>query len=263
MTVNGILQIVVYLVVLVLLVKPLGAYMASVYEGRSRVNRVFGPVERLLYRMLGVRQDDEMNWKTYALAALLLQHARRLCRVYAAAGARWAAAQSAKLRRRLARFLIQHGGQLCHQHKLAGVCRRDHHELPYTDGWPCRAELRLCRHRDGRADRLDSRHFAPHGKHDRQLLGGPHTHDPVYPAAAVRRVGPGFCLAGNDSKPRPLSVGAARRAADRRRRQRGDRTDAGDGSRSIATGHQTFGHQRRRLFQCQLCPPVRKSNPSH
>ncbi|MBC7870501.1 MAG: potassium-transporting ATPase subunit KdpA [Chitinophagaceae bacterium] len=70
MTFNGILQIVIYLVVLVLLVKPLGSYMAAVYEGRSVVNRIFGPVERLLYGLLGVREDDEMNWKTYALSAL-------------------------------------------------------------------------------------------------------------------------------------------------------------------------------------------------
>jgi potassium-transporting ATPase potassium-binding subunit len=71
MTVNSILQLVVYMVVLILLVRPVGAYMAAVYEGRSIVNRVFGPLERLFYRLLGIREDDEMNWKTYTLAFLL------------------------------------------------------------------------------------------------------------------------------------------------------------------------------------------------
>ncbi len=71
MTINGVLQLSLYLLVLLALVKPLGAYMANVYEGRSIVNRVFGPFERWLYRLAGVHADDEMDWKTYALAFLL------------------------------------------------------------------------------------------------------------------------------------------------------------------------------------------------
>ena len=71
MTVNSIVQLVFYMVVLLALAKPLGSYMANVYEGRSVINRVFGPIERFLYRLFGVSEDDEMNWKTYALAFLL------------------------------------------------------------------------------------------------------------------------------------------------------------------------------------------------
>jgi len=82
MTANGVLQIVVFLVVLLLLVKPLGLYMARVYDGTSVVNRIFGPVERALYRVLGTRADAEMNWKTYAVA-LLLFNAAGLVLVYA------------------------------------------------------------------------------------------------------------------------------------------------------------------------------------
>ena len=70
MTTNGIVQLLVYLTVLILLVKPLGLYMANIYEGRSVVNRIFGPVERFFYRLCGVRQDDEMDWKTYTFAFL-------------------------------------------------------------------------------------------------------------------------------------------------------------------------------------------------
>ncbi len=70
-TSNGILQLVFYMVVLILLAKPLGSYMASVYEGRSIVNRLFAPVERRFYRLIGTREDVEMNWKTYALAMLI------------------------------------------------------------------------------------------------------------------------------------------------------------------------------------------------
>ena len=71
MTPNGILQLVLYMVVLLLLAKPLGTYMANVYVGRSVVNRFFGPFERLLYRLFGTREDEEMNWKTYALAFMV------------------------------------------------------------------------------------------------------------------------------------------------------------------------------------------------
>ena len=74
MTAKGIIQIALYFLVLLALVRPLGAYMAHVYEGdRSLLglNRVFRPVERLIYRLCGVRGDIEMNWKTYAVAVLL------------------------------------------------------------------------------------------------------------------------------------------------------------------------------------------------
>ena len=72
MTANGVFQLVLYVVVLLALAKPLGAYMARVYEGRPfGLDRILGPVERLIYRLSGVRPDEEMNWKNYAIAMLL------------------------------------------------------------------------------------------------------------------------------------------------------------------------------------------------
>jgi K+-transporting ATPase ATPase A chain len=71
-TVIGIVQVLVFFAVLLLLVKPLGAYMARVYEGRPfGLDRVLGPVERLIYRLCGVRAGDEMSWKQYAVGVLL------------------------------------------------------------------------------------------------------------------------------------------------------------------------------------------------
>jgi len=76
MTLNGYLQIGFYLIVLIALAKPLGWYMARVYEGKSfGPDRVLGPFERLIYRLCGVRSDEEMSWKTYALAMLLFNFA--------------------------------------------------------------------------------------------------------------------------------------------------------------------------------------------
>ena len=71
MTPNGVFQLVFYVVVLLALVKPLGAYMARVYEGRRvALDRVLGGIERLVYRAGGVWPNTEMGWKTYALAML-------------------------------------------------------------------------------------------------------------------------------------------------------------------------------------------------
>jgi potassium-transporting ATPase potassium-binding subunit len=69
---NGILQLALYLLVLLALARPLGAYMARVYEGRRLgLDRALGWLERLLYRLCGVRPDDEMGGKAYTLAMLL------------------------------------------------------------------------------------------------------------------------------------------------------------------------------------------------
>ena len=79
MTANGLLQIALFLVLLFALVKPLGSYMAYVYEGRARF---LTPVERLFYRLMGVDPAAPMSWKTYA-AAMLLFNLLGLLAVYA------------------------------------------------------------------------------------------------------------------------------------------------------------------------------------
>lgn len=72
MTFNGFLQIGIYLIVLLLLVKPLGLYMARVYQGEHTfLDRIIRPVERGLYRLMDIRAEDEMNWKTYTIALLV------------------------------------------------------------------------------------------------------------------------------------------------------------------------------------------------
>ncbi|MBI4926650.1 MAG: potassium-transporting ATPase subunit KdpA [Anaerolineae bacterium] len=71
MTMHGWLQILIYFVILVLTVKPLGAYMAQVYQGKaSLLSPILGGLEHRFYRIAGVHPDEEMNWKTYAIAVL-------------------------------------------------------------------------------------------------------------------------------------------------------------------------------------------------
>ncbi len=72
MTANAWLQLGLYLVVLIGLAKPLGSFMARVYEGDKHfLARWLGPVERLCYRVMGVSADEEMDWKRYSVAVLL------------------------------------------------------------------------------------------------------------------------------------------------------------------------------------------------
>jgi potassium-transporting ATPase potassium-binding subunit len=67
---NGI-QVILFLLVLVILVKPLGIYMARIYEGRpAGLNVWFAPVEKWIYRISGVRPEKGMSWKEYAIAMM-------------------------------------------------------------------------------------------------------------------------------------------------------------------------------------------------
>jgi len=71
MNFSGWLQLGLYVVVLLLLAKPLGAYMAAVYEGRATLaQRIGGPLERLIYRGAGIDPAEDMHWTRYALAML-------------------------------------------------------------------------------------------------------------------------------------------------------------------------------------------------
>jgi potassium-transporting ATPase potassium-binding subunit len=68
---QGWLQLGLYIVALLLFVKPLGTYMAAVYDGRAaRAQRIGGPLERLIYRGCGVDPARDMSWIDYALSML-------------------------------------------------------------------------------------------------------------------------------------------------------------------------------------------------
>jgi K+-transporting ATPase ATPase A chain len=68
---NAFLQCAFYIVVLLALAKPLGLYMANVYEGkRTFLSPVLGWIERLTYRVSGVKPEEDMDWKRYLWAVL-------------------------------------------------------------------------------------------------------------------------------------------------------------------------------------------------
>jgi K+-transporting ATPase ATPase A chain len=72
MSANDVIQIVLYLAVLLILVKPLGAYMALVFaDTPNRMTRIGARVENFIYSLCGIRDDDDMNWRRYAAAMLV------------------------------------------------------------------------------------------------------------------------------------------------------------------------------------------------
>ncbi len=72
-----------YLLVLMVLARPLGLYLAAVMEGRAvRAARIGGPIEAVIYRLCGVRPNEDMGWLSYTLA-LLLFNGLGLLAVYA------------------------------------------------------------------------------------------------------------------------------------------------------------------------------------
>ncbi|HDR9803533.1 TPA: potassium-transporting ATPase subunit KdpA [Burkholderia cenocepacia] len=70
MNANNLLQMVLFIVVLLAAAVPVARYLSAVMDGSSRVVRVFGPLERALYRIAGVDAGTEMNWKQYTVATI-------------------------------------------------------------------------------------------------------------------------------------------------------------------------------------------------
>src|SRR3989442_1762191 len=72
MTANGWFQIGLYLFVIFLVTKPLGVFMARVFNReKTFLDPILRPIERLVYRLTGVDQKHEMRWTEYAIAMLL------------------------------------------------------------------------------------------------------------------------------------------------------------------------------------------------
>jgi len=73
MTANGWLQFVVFFAVLLLLMRPLGLYIARVVEGeKTFLDPLLRPIERLFYRACGIQAEQEMSWQQYSVAMLIV-----------------------------------------------------------------------------------------------------------------------------------------------------------------------------------------------
>ena len=69
---NAMVQVGLYLAVLLVITKPMGIWIYKVMHGESAIaNKLGGPLERLIYRALGVKPEQEMNWKHYAVVLMI------------------------------------------------------------------------------------------------------------------------------------------------------------------------------------------------
>ena len=122
MSLPGILQIAVYFLILLAITKPIGLYMTRVFGGeRTLLSPVLQPVERAIYRVCGVDPAVEQHWTTYTVAMLLFNLAGLLAGLRAPAPPGVPAVQPAGAGRGQPRPRLQHGGELHHQHQLAGL----------------------------------------------------------------------------------------------------------------------------------------------
>jgi K+-transporting ATPase ATPase A chain len=79
MSLNGWLQIAVFMATLILLAKPTGSYITRVFERRKTfLDPVLVPCERLLYRLTGINPEEEMRWTQYTVAMLIFSAATML-----------------------------------------------------------------------------------------------------------------------------------------------------------------------------------------
>src|ERR1700733_3018859 len=76
MTFNGWLQIAIFAVLVILITKPIGGYMTRVFNGeRTPLRLVLHPIEVGIYKLCGVREDEEQHWISYAVAMLAFSFA--------------------------------------------------------------------------------------------------------------------------------------------------------------------------------------------
>ncbi len=79
MSLNGWLQITLFIAIILLLARPMGLYMAAVFERRKTfLDPILVPCERLLYKLTGIDRDHEMAWTEYAIVMLVFSAATML-----------------------------------------------------------------------------------------------------------------------------------------------------------------------------------------
>ena len=136
MNLIGWLQLSVFIIALAALTKPLGLYLVRVFDpgARTFLDPVLKPVERLLYRFLGIDPTDEQDWKSYAASLLIFSVVGMLFTYGILRLQQCAAAQSPGIRARLIGSGVQYECQFHNEHKLAELCRREHDVIFFPDG---------------------------------------------------------------------------------------------------------------------------------
>ena len=206
MTANGWFQICIFFLLILVCAKPLGTYMARVFERqRTFADPVFRPIERLIYRLTGIDENHEMRWTEYALAHAALQPGHDARDLRDRAPAAVPAAESAAPRRlwrptsrsnTAASFTTNTNWQ--------AYVARDDDELPHADGHPRLSQLLLRRRRHRARHRVHPRHLTPRIEDARQLLGRYHSRLALGSAAHLLHLRAAAGLAGSHPELSPL-----------------------------------------------------------
>ena len=137
-TFNGIAQIVVYFLLLLLITKPMGLYLTAVFAGQAHLAlaRCCGRSSASSTGSVVWMRSEEQDWKIYTVAMLLFTAAGIILLYRHRASARTCLPLNPQGQVRGGPAAgVQHRGQLLDQHQLAELQRRDHHELSDADGW--------------------------------------------------------------------------------------------------------------------------------
>ena len=135
MKANEAIQLVLYFGLLIGLTPVMGGFMARVFAGeRTFLQPMLKPIERWIYRLGGVRADEEMSWKRYFAAVLIFNVIGIITLMALEMAQGWLPLNPPTFSRLAVGTGVKHGHQFHHQHKLAGVLGRKHHELPHADG---------------------------------------------------------------------------------------------------------------------------------
>ena len=82
MTANGWFQIGFFLLVVFLITKPLGVFMARVFsKEKTFLDPILRPIEKIVYRLSGIDEKREMRWTEYAIAMLLFSGVSMVCSI--------------------------------------------------------------------------------------------------------------------------------------------------------------------------------------
>src|SRR6266700_6130291 len=182
-TLNGVLQVLIYLFLVLLITKPVGLYMFKVFNGeRTWLSPVVVPTERLFYRLCGINPEEEQKWTGYVIAMLVFSVAGMLLTYLILRTQQWVAVQPAGSWPGRGAARLQYGCQFHHQHQLAELRRGADHELLQPDGCPGVPPVRLCGDRYSAGSGADPRAGPPQRADAGQLLGGFDAEYPVHPA---------------------------------------------------------------------------------
>jgi K+-transporting ATPase ATPase A chain len=261
MTTNGYLQLAFYVVVLLALAKPLGSYMARVYQGeRTFLAPVIRPVEGLIYRAAGISAEAESDWKKYAFGLLLFNIAGLIV-VYAlqrlqavlplnpqglaavTAHSSWNTAVSFATNTNWQGY----GGEVTMSYltQMAGLTVQNF--VSAAAGMAVMVAL----------IRGISRHTA-------RTIGSfwiDLTRSVLYILPPGLRALVGARVAGGRPDPEAVRLGDSRPADSRRRWHAGHGAGPGGRSGRLADRHQAAGDKWRRVLQCQLVSPFRERDP--